>query len=1004
MRLPLLLLLFLLSRSSLYGQVTFPVNGIPDERKITHALVNARVVTDYQTTLDSATIIIRNGVIESIGRNLVIPPGSVIHDLSGRWVYPSFIDPYTSYGLPEIPKADRQQRSVQITSNTKGAYSWNQALKPETEAHRLFTVQNEMAEKYRKSGFGAVMSFQQDGIARGTACLVTTGEEPEQEVMILERAAACYSFKKGTSGQDYPTSEMGAIALLRQSFLDARWYAAGGKNKEFNISIQSWINNQDLPQVMECDYYLQSLRADKLGDEFGVKYIIRGSGDEYKRLNEIVATGNSYILPLKFPDPSDVSDPYDALNLSLGDLIHWEHAPVNASYLNKAGVTIAFTAAGLKDPSEVLEQLRKVVAAGLPSSIALKAMTETPAGLLRAGDRVGTLQKGKLANLLVTSGDLFKKETVLLQNWVRGKVYQLKAVPDSDLRGSYILRMPAPDSLKLNISGEIHQTKNDLIRNSDTLKAQIEFAQGIFSMSFEIRRGDKKGAYQLNGYELPGNPLNFRGTGTGPDGNSFEWQLVRTGLHIVSATPDTARADSVVRGSIRYPAKAYGFNLIPSAEKTLIRNATVWTNEKEGILTNTDVLLKNGKIESVGKNIVAPGAVIVDGTGKHVTCGIIDEHSHIAVSQNVNECSHAVTSEVRIGDVLDPDDINLYRQLAGGVTTAQLLHGSCNPIGGQSAIIKFRWGQPAEKLKFENAPGFIKFALGENVKQSNWGDNNKIRYPQSRMGVEQTYVNAFTRAREYEAAWKKYNPKSKAPAPRRDLRLEALVEILNGKRFITCHSYQQGEINMLMHLADSMGFKVNTFTHILEGYKVADKMKKHGVGASSFSDWWAYKYEVIEAIPYNGAILHDVGVVTAFNSDDAEMARRLNQEAAKAVLYGGVPEEEALKFVTLNPAKLLRIDHRVGSIKAGKDADVVVWNGPPLSVYSRVEKTFVDGILYFDAQRDLQMRQEIEKERARILKLMADEKNKGRGDMKKPSFKPEHQHHCEDFHDDDSEL
>jgi imidazolonepropionase-like amidohydrolase len=297
-------------------------------------------------------------------------------------------------------------------------------------------------------------------------------------------------------------------------------------------------------------------------------------------------------------------------------------------------------------------------------------------------------------------------------------------------------------------------------------------------------------------------------------------------------------------------------------------------------------------------------------------------------------------------------------------------------------------------MKFEGADGFIKFALGENVKQSNWGDMNTIRYPQTRMGVEQVYIDGFTRAREYQNRWTAYNKSGgKLQLPRKDLELEALSEILNKKRFITCHSYQQGEINMLMHVADSFNFRVNTFTHILEGYKVADKMKRHGVGASTFSDWWAYKFEVMEAIPYNGRILHDMGVVTAYNSDDAEMARRLNQEAAKAIKYGNVSEEEALKFVTLNPAILLHIDNRVGSIKEGKDADVVIWDNNPLSIYAKVQKTFVDGVCYYDATEEEQMVENIYKEKTRLMNKSLDEKGKG-ANMGKPSYKMEELNHC----------
>jgi imidazolonepropionase-like amidohydrolase len=394
----------------------------------------------------------------------------------------------------------------------------------------------------------------------------------------------------------------------------------------------------------------------------------------------------------------------------------------------------------------------------------------------------------------------------------------------------------------------------------------------------------------------------------------------------------------------------------------------------------------------VGKDLQSPTAKIIDAKGKHVTPGIIDEHSHIAVTGNVNEGAHSNSAEVRLGDVIDCDDINIYRQLAGGVTTSHILHGSANAIGGQTQLIKLRWGKNPSQMKFEGADGFIKFALGENVKQTNWGERFTIRYPQTRMGVEQIYLDAFTRAKEYEA-----NLKDPLKQPvRKDLQLDAMLEIINKKRFITCHSYQQSEINMLMHVADSFKFKINTFTHILEGYKVADKMKKHGAGASTFSDWWAYKYEVIEAIPHNGALLNQMEVITAFNSDDAEMARRLNQEAAKAVKYGGISEEEAFKFVTLNPAKLLHIDNRVGSLKEGKDADIVLWNDHPLSIYAKPIQTYVDGICYFDIDKDLALQKEITLERNRLILKMMKEKESGEG-LKKPVIKKKQLQHCNEY-------
>ncbi len=333
--------------------------------------------------------------------------------------------------------------------------------------------------------------------------------------------------------------------------------------------------------------------------------------------------------------------------------------------------------------------------------------------------------------------------------------------------------------------------------------------------------------------------------------------------------------------------------------------------------------------------------------------------------------AQSVTSEVRIGDNLNPEDISIYRQLAGGVTSSHILHGSANSIGGQTQLIKLRWGMNDQDLKFKGADPFIKFALGENVKRTTSTQGNN-RFPDTRMGVEEVFMDAFTRASDYEKAMKE-----KKGTVRRDLELDALVEIMNKKRFITCHSYVQSEITELMRVAEKFNFRVNTFTHILEGYKVADKMKEHGANTSTFSDWWYYKNEVIDAIAYNATIMHNVGLNVCINSDDAEQARRLNQEAAKSVKYGGMSEEDALKMVTLNPAIALHVADKVGSIKVGKDADIVIWSDHPLSIYAKPEKTIVDGIIYFDLDHDMQLRKQIAAERNRLVQKLLNEKRSG---------------------------
>jgi N-acetylglucosamine-6-phosphate deacetylase len=303
--------------------------------------------------------------------------------------------------------------------------------------------------------------------------------------------------------------------------------------------------------------------------------------------------------------------------------------------------------------------------------------------------------------------------------------------------------------------------------------------------------------------------------------------------------------------------------------------------------------------------------------------------------------------------------------MAGGVTAANVLHGSANTIGGQNQVIKLRWGESGEDLKFKEAPPGVKFALGENVKRSS--SETSTRYPRTRMGVEQVVKDAFSAAKDYQRAWEQYNATKKGIPPRVDLELEALDEIVSGKRLIHCHSYRQDEILALLRTCEHFGVKIATFQHVLEGYKIADAIAKHGAGGSTFSDWWAYKFEVYDAIPYNGSLMRDAGVVVSFNSDDAELARRLNLEAAKAVKYGGVSEEEALKFVTLNPAKQLKIDQYVGSIETGKHADLVVWSGSPLSTLGRCEQTWIDGRRYFDRGEDQEMRKANARMRAALV-------------------------------------
>ncbi|UKJ07471.1 amidohydrolase family protein [Solitalea lacus] len=995
MKKSLLIALFIASVTGALAQETFPVNGVNDKRPELYAFTHATIVVNSETVLQNATLIIRDKKIEAVGASVQIPKGAVVADLKGRYIYPALVEAYSGYGLPEIKADSRNFRSApQFLSNKKGAYNWNEAIVPEYAAKNNFQVDEKKAAELRKLGFGAANVVNRDGIIRGTATFVNLATGKENEVIISERTSSNYSFNKGTSTQDYPSSLMGSIALLRQTYYDARWYKANNGKVEYNISLDELNKQQDLTQIFEVDNYQDILRADKIGDEFGVQYIFKSAGDEYKRIDKVKEAKGALIVPVNFPKAFDVEDPFDAQQIALSQLKHWELAPGNPAQLEKAGVKFAITAGEGKD---FWENIRQAIQYGLSEKQALRALTEAPAQLLNVADKVGSLKVGMYANFLITTSDLFKKDNLILESWVQGQRLIVNDASLVDLRGVYDLKIPSLPTLKLIANGS-NQFANEWTVQLDSVKARLSVSRlnDMFSLNFSLKNA-AKGNIALTGYVAQQSPLQLKGTAVLPNGNSVVWVADWKEAGKESAKKDELKPDLNL-GKITYPLLAFGNTEQPKAEKVLIKNVTVWTNEKEGKLENTDVLIDGGKIVQIGKNLNVAGVKQVDGTGKHLTPGIIDEHSHIAISRGVNEGTQAVTSEVRIGDVLNADDINIYRQLAGGVTSSHLLHGSANPIGGQSQLIKLRWGKSAEELKFEGSDNFIKFALGENVKQANWGENQRSRYPQTRMGVEQVMTDAFQRAKEYQNKWASWNKAKSGLMPRKDLELDALVEILNQKRHITCHSYVQSEINMLMHVADSMGFKVNTFTHILEGYKVADKMKAHGAAGSTFSDWWAYKMEVRDAIPYNGAIMHNMGLLTSFNSDDAEMARRLNQEAAKAIKYGNVSEEDALKFVTLNPAKMLHVDGKVGSIKAGKDADLVLWTDHPLSIYAKAEKTFVDGIVYFDLEKDKQLQTEVKAERARLIQKMLDAKSKG-AKTQKPIQEFALEYHCDsDFH------
>ena len=953
-------------------QDNYPVVGVSDRRVEIYGFKNARIVVDYQTSLENSDILISEGRIQAVGQNLSFPKGTVIIDLSGKTVYPSFVDAYAgNYGIKsQAQPADANPYAAFIGQQQTGrqgslptpepriADYWNDGINASYDISSEFIPDSKTAGEYRQAGFGAVVTFKTDGIARGTSALVTMGEGKANNVLLKNKATANYSLGRSRSADLYPASQFGIIALIRQVNYDAQWYKQLPPGYFHDDGIEAYTSNLSLPQVFEVTNKLEVMRADRIGKEFGINYIIKGGGDEYQALDEIKKAGNKLIIPVNFPDAPDVKDPYDAAAVSYATLRHYELAPSNLSKLAEAGLTFAITSSDLRQRSLFLANLRKAVKYGLPEADALKALTTTPATMIGAADLVGAIKKNMIANLLITSGDVFNDDCVIYENWIQGVPYRFVDLRIRDLRGTYEITADTA-KFKMVLSGTFDKPAIKITYDTTQVRgATFSIDKDLVSITFEKSRTK----FRLTGYP---SGKDLEGRGQLDNGRWISWRAA----YISSATgPDQRKKPSPLvpeLGKVIHPFTAYGRAELPTREDILFKNATVWTNEKEDILQNTDVLVQKGKIVKIGRNLSADGVKVIDATGMHLTPGLIDEHSHIALDAT-NEMGQAITSEVRAGDVVDPEDISIYRQLAGGVTAAHILHGSANPVGGQSVIIKHRWGLSAEELKVDNQTTFLKHALGENVKRS------ASRYPNTRMGTEQIIRDTYQRAIDYNNKWKAWNALKPAErigkiAPRRDLELDAIVDVLEKRSFIACHTYVQSEGTMLMDIARDFGVKVNTFIHFNEGYKIADQIKEHGAAASVFSDWWDYKYEVYEGIAYNAAMLLKQGVLTCLHSDDAEMGRRLNQEAAKVVKYGGISETEALKLVTLNPAKILHLDDRLGSIKPGKDADLVLWTDNPLSIYSHASKTMIDGTIYFDEDSDRQMKTQMDSERNRII-------------------------------------
>lgn len=983
-----------------------PVVGLRENVPADVVLQNARVVVEPGNTMEEASVLIRGQSIVAVGKSLSVPAGTQAIDCSGKTIYAGLIDAYGEIDVPDPPTSD--------------AKHWNGNVVPRRSAATSIDEVSDVA-KFRAQGIAIRLIAPKGAIIKGTSCLVLL--DRDSRVSLYEDGIAQHlqlTVPRDRRRDSYPNSPMGAIALLRQSLFDADWYNKAWASYRADPSLPLPQRNDDLASIATSCLYgrfiidapneRMALRAHKIASEFFINALVRGSGREYRSLEEIAGTGRPLLIPVDFPDAPSVDGEAAAENASLRDLLHWRFAPENPLRLHDAGARFCLTTDGLDDAKDFLKNIRIAVRRGLPADVALASLTTQPAEWFGVDPFVGRVRAGSLANLVIADGDLFADGTSVLETWVAGKRF----LNDDAVE-------PEPDALigswetVIKVDGRSIPVRMDLERDKKKWTGKLVGKRSA-KPAAQGKQGSKKKAADESGKQdeadesaelnelaravdrltawvdlsradadLPGGPsqitlvtieqagsVSVFSTVTFADGTSrdLSWSPIEEADDEGDDSEDESESDedenvdddaagrTLDEIVVNHPLGGFGVTEpIAPVPAVLFRGATVWTCGDQGVLQQADVLVQDGKIIKVAESIKAPqGCQVIDCKGKHITPGLIDCHSHMATDGGVNESGQAVTAEVRVGDFVDNSDINIYRQLAGGLTIANILHGSANPIGGQNQVIKLRWGDSMDAMKMASAPQGIKFALGENVKRSNRIEP-QTRYPSSRMGVEQLFRDRFLAAEEYARAHRDWNSgKRGSLPPRRDLELDALAEILDGRRWIHCHSYRQDEIVALLDLLDRFEITIGTLQHILEGYKVADRMLKHGAMASAFSDWWAYKFEVYDAIPDNGAIMHDVGIVVSFNSDDRELARHMNTEAAKAVKYGNVPPEEALKFVTLNPAKQLRIDDRVGSLEAGKDADVVVWSGPPLSTLSRCEQTWVDGRPMFSLQKDLELR------------------------------------------------
>jgi imidazolonepropionase-like amidohydrolase len=972
---------------------TARVVGLRDNTPSVFAFTNATIITEPGKVVYGGTLLIRDGIIEAVGNGVRVPTDAYVIDLEEKYIYPGFIDIYTHYGMPDDEKDELVSQS-----------HWNPQVRSFYRAGDVFRYNDKVAQMMRSQGFVATHIIPEHGIFAGQGAVVSLGERETAHLLIQDGVSQALSINRSNKfGRGYPHSSMGAYSLIRQTLYDAKWYNQAWETYKANPVAMSRPESNIALDILASDlasgkpFIIKA--ADEqwvklytnLQNEFQLQLWIIGSGYEYRRAKSLTDTSIPLILPLNFPEKPNVASPEKAMEVSLEVLRHWYFAPENIKQMIQHGYKVAITSNGLKNKKDFLQHLRKAVERGLTEEAALAALTTTPAALLGLQQKYGTIAPGKTASFIIVTTNIFSKDGDIDQVWIDGTKYQVKTEPD-DPRGEWTITSPEfLFGATLSIEGSLTKLHGSF--DLDGKKARLlssSIDKGHLVISFD---GDSLGLEERYRMSAQIRPVEMLGIGTTQKGQVYSWTALRTTTHRQKDKvnkednrPGSTRTSGQMVGDghvsnndddkpqikslelpQRFPSLDFGLtDLPPQPEQVVIRNATIWTQGPRGRLEEADMLVINGRIAEIGHSLATPlSAVEVDATGMHVTPGLIDPHLHTSILGNVNETADAITSETKIIDVIDANNVWIYRLLAGGLTTAKLFHGSANPIGGQDAVIKMRWGSDAAGLAMTEAPPGLKFALGENVKRS------AERYPTTRMGTEQIIKDAFEAALQYERDWQEWEQNKKGIPPRRDLQLEPILEVIRGKRYAHVHAYRQDEMLMMMRLAEDYGFKIASFEHTLEGYKIADELRDHGAGAVIWTDWSSFKVEASDGILQNARLLLNAGVLTSLHSDNTQLSTRMNWEAAKTVMTG-VSEEDALSLITLYPARIMGIDQYTGSLEQGKQADFVIWNGPPMSAFTTSSQTWIEGRKYFDREHDKLLQEEILEEREMIIEYILE--------------------------------